>query len=80
MAWIQIKGYPETRMEIKLPKVVQKKSLPVTFKELWDKYPSKSLEHINAETKKDEFGNHCAINISETLYQNNIKLKYFKRS
>jgi len=50
----------------------------ITFEELWDKYPSKSLEHINAKTKKDEFGNHCAINVSEALYQNNIKLKSFK--
>ena len=50
----------------------------VTFEELWDKYPSGSLEHINAKTKKDEFDNHCAINISEALYQNGIKLKSFK--
>ena len=49
----------------------------VTFKELWDKYPSKSLQHVNAKTKKDEFGNHCAINVSESLYLNNIKLKSF---
>lgn len=50
----------------------------VSFKELWDKYPSEKINHINTKTKKDEFINHCAINISETLYQNGIKLKSFE--
>ncbi len=50
----------------------------ITFEELWNKYPSKDLKHINAKTKKDEFGNHCAINVSEALYQNGIKLKSFR--
>ena len=50
----------------------------VTFKELWDKYPSDKVKHINIKTKEDEFGNHCAINVSESLYQNGIKLKSFK--
>lgn len=50
----------------------------VTFKELWDAYPSDSIDHINPKTNKDEFDNHCAINVSEALYKNDIKLKSFK--
>ncbi|MCD8418756.1 type VI secretion system amidase effector protein Tae4 [Tenacibaculum finnmarkense genomovar finnmarkense] len=50
----------------------------VTFEELWDKYPSSELKHINSKTSKDEFGNHCAINVSEALYLNKIKMKSFK--
>ncbi len=51
----------------------------VTFKELWDAYPKKvDIEHINNKTDKDEFQNHCAINVSEALYKNDIKLKSFK--
>lgn len=50
----------------------------VSFKELWNAYPSKSTEHINPKTNKDEFNNHCAINVSEALYKNDIKLKSFR--
>lgn len=49
----------------------------VTFKEIWDNYPSNSIKHINSKTKKDEFNNHCAINVSEALYNSGIKLKSF---
>jgi hypothetical protein len=49
----------------------------ITFDNLWSKYPSE-IEHVNSKTGKDEFSDHCAINVSETLYQNNIKLKSFK--
>jgi hypothetical protein len=51
-----------SELEVKLEKL--------KFEDLWDKYPSK-IKHINSKTGKDEFSDHCAINISETLYLNN---------
>jgi Type VI secretion system (T6SS), amidase effector protein 4 len=56
-------------IKVKLKKIV--------FEDLWDKYPS-GIKHINAKTGKDEFSDHCAINVSESLYQNEITLKSFK--
>ncbi|MFW5444271.1 MAG: type VI secretion system amidase effector protein Tae4 [Methylococcaceae bacterium] len=55
--------------------VVQKKS--ITFKDLWSNYPSNEIKHINPTTKKDEFGNHCAINVSHSLYKCGVLLKSF---
>ena len=57
-------------LEVNIPKL--------TFENLLNKFPSDSIEHINSKTKKDEFGDHCAINVSESLYLNKIKLKSFK--
>ena len=50
----------------------------VTFDELWEAYPDEKIEHIDPETNEDIFDNKCAINLSETLYRNDIKLKSFK--
>ena len=55
-----------------------KKKKKVTFKKLIDKYPDESLDHINPKKKNDEFKNHCAINLSQALFDNEIEIKNFK--
>jgi hypothetical protein len=42
------------------------------FNTLWYNYPSKQIEHLG-KNKKDIYENHCAINVSEALYQSGIR-------
>lgn len=74
MAYYNITKVTTNNIEGSVMTVTIKK---VTFKELWDAYPSNSIEHINPKTEEDEFGNHCAINVSDALYKCDIKLKSF---
>lgn len=49
------------------------------FSNLWSAYPSnRTIEHIDPDTGDDIFGDHCAINVSQSLYKNGIKLKSFR--
>jgi hypothetical protein len=50
----------------------------VYFDELWSAYPSNRLKHLDPKTKKEAFADHCAINVSDALYQCGILLKSFK--
>lgn len=48
----------------------------IKFKDLWKHYPSDRLVHkINKDGH--DFSNHCAINVSHSLYKNGILLKAF---
>lgn len=49
----------------------------LTFDELWEAYPS-DIKHINTETKKDIYNDHCAIKVSDSLYTCGVLLKSFK--
>jgi len=55
---------------------VQKKKL--LFSELWSRYPKHAIEHIDPRSKKDIFDNHCAINLSQALYECGVLLKAFR--
>jgi RHS repeat-associated protein len=48
-----------------------------SFSNLWSNYPSEA-EHIDPKTKKDIYGNHCAINVSHTLIKSGIKMGNFR--
>lgn len=52
----------------------------ITFDELWSAYPSRTIEHIDPSSKKDVFSDHCAINVSNTLYQCGILMKTFSKT
>ena len=46
----------------------------LTFKKLWNKYPSKKIEHIDPKTGKELFPSLCAINVSHALSENDVKV------
>ncbi|MBN6074009.1 hypothetical protein HYE60_01825 [Aggregatibacter actinomycetemcomitans] len=50
---------------------------PLTFKELWDSYPSSSPVHKDANGE-DFFNDHCAINVSDAFLNLGIQMKSFK--
>lgn len=50
----------------------------IKFENLWDNYPTDSIKHIDSKTGKDVFDDHCAINVSQSLYNCGILLKSFK--
>ncbi|AIN18677.1 hypothetical protein CH54_3326 [Yersinia rochesterensis] len=50
----------------------------VYFDELWSAYPSSTIKHIDPKSKDDIFSDHCAINVSQALYQCGILMKSFK--
>lgn len=50
----------------------------IKFADLWDNYPSGSIKHPDNKTGKDVFDDHCAINVSQSLYSCGILLKSFK--
>lgn len=52
----------------------------ITFDELWSAYPSNTIEHIDPSSKKDVFTDHCAINVSNALYQCGIPMKTFSKT
>ena len=65
-----------TNSEFDTTLVIKKKA--ITFKELWDNYPNNPTEHIDPKTGKDVFGDHCAINISDSLHKSGVLLKAFQ--
>lgn len=50
----------------------------IKFEDLWSNYPSGSIKQPDSKTGKDLFDDHCAINISQSLYSCGILLKSFK--
>ncbi|MGL5424619.1 MAG: T6SS effector amidase Tae4 family protein [Serratia fonticola] len=50
----------------------------ITFDDLWKAYPTNTIGHIDPKTRKDAFDDHCAINVSASLYQCGILLKSFR--
>ncbi|ODQ07452.1 MULTISPECIES: T6SS effector amidase Tae4 family protein [Enterobacterales] len=57
------------------------KIVPLTvlqFEQLWDAYPSTTVEHQDPKTKDDVFLNHSAIHVSEALYQCGILMRSFR--
>jgi len=50
----------------------------IKFEDLWSSYPSGSIKHSDSKTGKDVFDDHCAINVSQSLYNCGILLKSFK--
>jgi len=50
----------------------------VSFQELWRNYPKHRLKHIDPKTEETIFNNHCAINVSHSLYHCNVFSKGFK--
>jgi hypothetical protein len=44
---------------------------------LWDNYPHNKIEHTNKDGN-DEFKDHCAINISHSLFLSGVLLDNFK--
>ena len=50
----------------------------LNFNDLWAAYPSDDVEHSDPKTGKDIMDNHCAIHVSDALYNCGIKLKAFK--
>lgn len=50
----------------------------IKFEKLWDNYPSDSIKHTDSKTGKDVFDDHCAINVSQSLYSCGVLLKSFK--
>ncbi|MEB6858591.1 type VI secretion system amidase effector protein Tae4 [Proteus cibi] len=47
------------------------------FEQLWDAYPSSTIEHQDPKTRDDVFSDHCAIHVSEALYQCGILMRSF---
>lgn len=54
------------------------KHATIKFADLWRNYPSDSIKHPDAQTGKDAFDDHCAINLSQSLYSCGVLLKSFK--
>lgn len=52
----------------------------VTFEDLWKKFPDDPTLHVDPKTGKDIFDNHCAINLSEALFNCGISLKGFTKT
>lgn len=50
----------------------------IKFEALWDNYPSGSIRHPDSKTGRDVFDDHCAINVSQSLYSCGVLLKSFK--
>jgi len=50
----------------------------ITFKMLWDNYPTEKVIH-NIDGKGTDFSNHCAINVSHSLYKSGVLLKSFPK-
>lgn len=50
----------------------------IKFADLWRNYPSDSIKHPDTKTGKDAFDDHCAINLSQSLYSCGVLLKSFK--
>ncbi|WP_300652610.1 T6SS effector amidase Tae4 family protein [Pseudomonas sp.] len=50
----------------------------IKFEDLWNSYPSGLIKHPDNKTGKDVFDDHCAINVSQSLYNCGILLKSFK--
>lgn len=49
----------------------------ICFEQLWEAYPDDAITH-KSEHGSDIFDNHCAIQLSHTLYSNGILLKGYK--
>lgn len=50
----------------------------IKFEDLWSSYPSGSIKHLDSKTGRDVFDDHCAINVSQSLYGCGVLLKSFK--
>ncbi|UTW05789.1 T6SS effector amidase Tae4 family protein [Pseudomonas benzenivorans] len=50
----------------------------IKFEDLWGSYPSGSIKHLDSKTGRDVFDDHCAINVSQSLYSCGVLLKSFK--
>jgi hypothetical protein len=50
----------------------------IKFQQLWDNYPSSTVKHADKKTGDDVFSDHCAINVSQSLYDCGVLLKSFK--
>ncbi|MGF1769601.1 type VI secretion system amidase effector protein Tae4 [Enterovibrio makurazakiensis] len=46
----------------------------VKFADLWNNYPASRIKH-DKDGKGTDFANHCAINVSTSLYKSGVKLK-----
>ena len=44
----------------------------ITFKTLWENYPSSTVEHLD-KNNNDIYEHHCAIHLSESLFQSGIE-------
>jgi Type VI secretion system (T6SS), amidase effector protein 4 len=49
----------------------------VTFKEIWNGYPSSNPVHLDPQTKQDMYDSHCAIKVGEALLNAGISLESF---
>ena len=56
----------------------QSQSHPIEFKTLWKNHPGKHIDHINKKTKKENYENQCAIELSEALIKSGISLNGYK--
>ncbi|ENC6432638.1 type VI secretion system amidase effector protein Tae4 [Aeromonas veronii] len=50
----------------------------ISFDKLWDAYPTSRVTHKDPSTGNDVFSDHCAINVSQALYDNGILMKSFR--
>ena len=60
-----------------LREVPEDRNSDALFTKLWKNYPSKNIKHLNDEGK-DEFRDHCSINVSHTFIKSGINLRNFK--
>ena len=56
----------------------KKKDINLKFSDLWKQYPGHHIDHKNPITDKEQYGNQCAIELSEALIANGVSLDKFK--